>query len=442
MKCAAGVVLLGASLLWLGCAENEEQRSPAAVAPVGESIAVVPPFEGVDPGYGPEVQSLRLLRSIVVRSAPDQSAAPLGTVAQDTRVSWSRAARGDGCEGLWMEIDPRGWVCDQYLEPNFRPPRALELPKLREENVVPGTYGKVRGARTRAFRSPLDARRGVAGTTLADATMVRFLREVSIGRRRFWKTSTGQLVDARKILPRDPSQFSGVDLLAPRAPLLPFAFVHSPTDVTVWEESMRWIEVGKLPPRAVVPVMGRSKDGTSIRIARHRWVEAEKLRVATLVSPPPELGPNEKWIDVDLAEQVLVAYEGARPIFATLVSTGTRNPTPTGTWRIWIKFAERQMSGELNGRSYLVEDVPWIMFFHGDFALHAAYWHDKFGDRASNGCINLAPKDARFLYQWSAPEVSLGWSMAYATEDTPGTLIRVRNGPPDSNAIATAMGSR
>jgi hypothetical protein len=89
-----------------------------------------------------------------------------------------------------------------------------------------------------------------------------------------------------------------------------------------------------------------------------------------------------------------------------------------------------------------VATVPWTMFFEGDFALHTAYWHDRFGEPASHGCINLAPKDARALYAWTTPEVPTGWSMAHATQDTPGTWVRIRGQapePPSKRRKSTAV---
>jgi lipoprotein-anchoring transpeptidase ErfK/SrfK len=132
-------------------------------------------------------------------------------------------------------------------------------------------------------------------------------------------------------------------------------------------------------------------------------------------------------VDVDLHEQVLVAYEGAHPAYATLVSSGAAaHPTPEGLFRIWIKFAEVDMKGqEPTGRGYKVATVPWVMFFQGDFALHSAYWHDRFGSPASHGCVNLSPRDARFLYGWTRPDVPDGWSMAYASATQAGTLVRI-----------------
>ena len=69
-------------------------------------------------------------------------------------------------------------------------------------------------------------------------------------------------------------------------------------------------------------------------------------------------------------------------IAATLASTGLPWwQTPDGLFRVWLK----RRIGDMTGGSpdgdyyYLVEDVPWTMYFDGPIALHAAYWHDGFG---------------------------------------------------------------
>ena len=144
--------------------------------------------------------------------------------------------------------------------------------------------------------------------------------------------------------------------------------------------------------------------------------------------PPTGLAPDAAWIDVDLDEQTLVAYVGATPIYATLVSTGRRDgTTPVGVYRIRAKAATTRMTAEAGERSrYDVGAVPWALRFRSGLYVHAAYWHDGFGDRRSHGCINLAPRDARKLYDWTAPMVPAGWSeLEIAAAD--GTVLRVRD---------------
>src|SRR5688572_2825037 len=81
------------------------------------------------PLFGPEVKSLKVLKPIVVRFAPDVASKNIGTIAWNTRVGWKGAAAGPGC-GRWIEIEPRGWICDTYLEPSTKPPGGLVFPKL------------------------------------------------------------------------------------------------------------------------------------------------------------------------------------------------------------------------------------------------------------------------------------------------------------------------
>jgi len=33
--------------------------------------------------------------------------------------------------------------------------------------------------------------------------------------------------------------------------------------------------------------------------------------------------------------------------------------------------------------------------------IHGVYWHDKFGQKWSNGCVNVDPQQAEKLYKWA-----------------------------------------
>ena len=113
-----------------------------------------------------------------------------------------------------------------------------------------------------------------------------------------------------------------------------------------------------------------------------------------------------------------------------MVSTGRgRHPTPRGIRRIEAKHAATTMDDEDpvgDDPPYALEDVPWVQYFAGGVAFHAAFWHAAFGYRVSHGCVNLAPRDARFLYAWTALPVPPGWTARFATEREPGSVVRVR----------------
>ncbi|WP_244237608.1 L,D-transpeptidase family protein [Corallococcus llansteffanensis] len=408
--------------------DDGNEGEPTAVDPLATADAGMEPYAIP---YAPDAGSLRVRRSIAVRSEPRQDSPPLGTVAQDMRVTWKGAMRGPDCE-TWVQLEPRGWVCERYLEQNFREPRVRTLPRVEEGALTPGIYARVVGRRVRAYPSLALAKRRRQGVLLKGSVTVKLQGQVKVGRRTFWRTSDGQYFEARVLREHRPSDFSGLDAEALAALPMPFAWAQSRatprSDVVVrMAPDARADRETVLPPRTLVSVRELSPDGQWVRIAEDHWVARDDLHVAWSLGAPSIVEPGARWLDVDLEAQVLIAYEGDRPVYATLISSGSPGTdTPEGLFRIWVKFAEADMTGQMGKASYRVATVPWTMFFEGDFALHTAYWHDRFGEPVSHGCINLAPKDARVLYGWTTPEVPTGWSMAHALPEDPGTWVRIR----------------
>lgn len=118
---------------------------------------------------------------------------------------------------------------------------------------------------------------------------------------------------------------------------------------------------------------------------------------------PPGVGPSERWIDVNLSTQRLVAYEGDRAVFNTLVSSGTwLHPTVTGQFRVWLRYVAQTMDGRRLGYDYYLPNVPYVMYFYRDYALHGTYWHNNFGTPMSHGCVNLPTPAAEWIFNWSS----------------------------------------
>jgi lipoprotein-anchoring transpeptidase ErfK/SrfK len=164
------------------------------------------------------------------------------------------------------------------------------------------------------------------------------------------------------------------------------------------------------------------------------WMKAAEGIKTNPGAAPRDLAPNEKWIDVNIKNQTLVAYEGDKAVFATAVSTGKEDKddkekdhkTPTGTWRIREKHIAATMDGDVaTDGPYSIEDVPWIMYFNGSYALHGAFWHNNFGRMQSHGCVNLAPLDAKALFGWTEPRMPDGWHGVWSTPEKLGTRVVV-----------------
>jgi lipoprotein-anchoring transpeptidase ErfK/SrfK len=122
----------------------------------------------------------------------------------------------------------------------------------------------------------------------------------------------------------------------------------------------------------------------------------------TTVYLPLGLTLGEKWIDVDVTSQSLVAYEGNVPVFDSLVSTGTDlHPTVTGQFRIWLRLSSQDMDGYRLGYDYFLRNVPFVQYFYYDYSLHGTFWHNNFGNPMSHGCVNLPTPAAEWLFNWA-----------------------------------------
>jgi hypothetical protein len=128
--------------------------------------------------------------------------------------------------------------------------------------------------------------------------------------------------------------------------------------------------------------------------------------------------PRQTWLEVSVLGGWLLAFEGTKPVFATLISAGRGgipqegkntleiSATPLGTWPISGKLATVTL--EAPGE-YVHSDVPWTQNFQKPYAIHSAYWHDSWGNLASGGCINVSPIDGKWLFDFSEPKLPRGW---------------------------------
>lgn len=134
-----------------------------------------------------------------------------------------------------------------------------------------------------------------------------------------------------------------------------------------------------------------------------RWVRYDALALLTVRERPGGVEEEAYWVDVDLSQQTFAAYEGDRMVFAGLISSGLpRWPTRVGLNQVWSRHETTPMSGGVVGDDYYyIEDVPHTLYFDGETALHGAYWHDDFGRPKSHGCVNMPPRAAEWVFEWS-----------------------------------------
>lgn len=398
----------------------------------------------------------------------------------------------ENCTAGWYRVLSGGYVCGRHVTLNLKHPsvRLGVLPNI--DDILPYKYGWNRGHGTPLYRSvpskeemakyepylnqpakaegaettQAAAKSDAAGdkrawwepsetgaktqvkladlTVDADSLLARRLVKgffISIERtfpwagRHWHKTTEGLIAPAdRFVIVKSPT-FQGVEL-AGTDTTQPVGFVLASKarkyEITFVNDKPR-LKTGKPVPRyTAVRLTGeRQTIGGNVYLETTEgwWMKEKEGTYTEPGPPPPELQPGEKWIDVNLSRQTLVAFEGETPVFATLVSTGKRiktHETPPGIWRIKHKHISSRMSGDgvAPGEApYSIDDVPYVMFYEGSYALHGAFWHDAFGRVRSHGCTNLAPLDAKRLFFWTDPPLPEGWHGVYASEQTPGTWI-------------------
>jgi lipoprotein-anchoring transpeptidase ErfK/SrfK len=432
--------------------------------PTGETIASIAWRTWVYTDTGPKRTRFGYLRAgaVVPRRGPE--------------------IRNEGCAGGWYRINPRGFVCvglGATLDPTHpvvvaasdRPKRGAGLPYLYAMSKNPGPHfyfrlpdpaemtaveGPAWAARAAEWKAsvardglseligdvggPPDFLPRTAGLALTKpyGTEQGLHRSVQAGQsspdagfaigrvfeangRVFGLTTELDVIPLDRTRVVRPSTFHGTELGAGED--LPVAFVTKR-----W--ALRYIEVrpGVLAPAGTFDFRQAVKlTGKKVSYEGVTFYEGEggayvpvssALVLEKRTSFPSVAEGNRKWIDVSIRDQALVAYEGEKAVYATLVSTGLAGladpekapATVRGTFMIHTKHVSATMDGDEDvSDSYSLRDVPFVQYFHKGYALHAAYWHDEFGKLRSHGCINLAPIDAAWLFEWTDPPVPEGW---------------------------------
>ncbi|NUO51927.1 MAG: L,D-transpeptidase [Polyangiaceae bacterium] len=254
--------------------------------------------------------------------------------------------------------------------------------------------------------------------------------------RRFALTTDARLVPTSKLKPDRGSTFHGVDLK--KGWKLPVAFVKRDNAWTYDVSSTSWEKREKVARLEALQLTGRSNRVKGERVVETiagTWVREHDVAIAAKPSKLPSWAKTDKkWVDIGIQSQTLVLYEGSRAVFATAVSTGRDGlgdpqktlSTPTGTFEIREKHVTTTMDANEVDNKFELRDVPWVQYFKGGYAIHAAPWHDEYGKPRSHGCVNLSPIDARRVFMFTGPNLPKDWHGVNANKTTgDGTVIHI-----------------
>ena len=350
----------------------------------------------------------------------------LGAVVEGARVPVRGVIHAKSTRGcptrLWYVLDPFGYVCSKGARPSKDAPTTTSVLQVPDGERLPFHYVIVslkEGDSMPLWTTLDDAKAGAEperklehGDTVAIAKTVKIEgvpHYVSVEGKVFPVKGTYALVDI------SPWQGEVLD----DKTVFPFGWTTGDKVKVFADATRKGPAVATLARRTRVVIAEESGTGVKLmlRIGDNQWVRAADVNEVYKRDRPEGITAAPQWIDVDLGEQVLVAYEGDKPVYATLTSSGKAIATPRGNYPVWAKVSSISMKSQpYEDKSYFVNKVPWVLFFQAHNAIHGAYWHDRFGVTKSHGCVNVAPLDARHLFEWLSPPLPAGWT-GYRTPD-------------------------
>ncbi|WP_437625720.1 L,D-transpeptidase [Sorangium sp. So ce1151] len=454
----------------LGATMPAVAPDPSLAAPV----AAAPPVPAAgEPAVAAPPAPTRVYarsREVLIRAAPRPKSQWVGQLSLGGSVRLKSAAplRGSGDCPAFYAVEPRGYVCvdgeratldaaDPLLQT-----LAAHAPLV--DQPLPYRYGEslglkrlleVEGIATPEWPSGMHDLRHMQ---VRPRSSVAWTREVEAGGATWLWAADLTFVPKDKVKPYEGAAFQGVHLTSEvRLPIAFFRRKPRPkyrltegnqlekTDA-MWERLDRVELTGKSRQIGERTYLETRDDGSWVLerdavVVRPRKGRNPWGRPIRLDGGPPAAradGPRNTWVEIAALDGWLIAYEDDRPVFATLISAGRNgaeepertepfvppSTTPLGQHRITRKWVTKTLiTPHVDADDWIEAEVPWSQHFFSKYLLHAAYWHNNWGDGQSGGCVNLSPVDAKWLFHWTEPSVPEGWYAVQATRKDPTTRV-------------------
>ncbi len=433
-----------------GCANHDG----VALSKPDQQGSLEIPKLAMPPANGPKLAAIADLTAVVER--PARNAKQIGYLHAGSRVARATEPYSkEGCEKGWFPVRPAGFVCasgSATVDLSHPTLAAMAIQPLLDQ-ALPYTYARTTndtpllerdGSRESAVKEigKLKRRSGLAVVGSWTAALPGSAPE------RLALLTSGKFVRAADLEAATTPDFAGVELGEKQA--LPLAFVVK-RGVRDFKLDGEDAEQGRdLDVHQRLELTGKFRTAHREKFwatANGRWVRNRDVTTVQARSTFPEFAVDgQKWLDVSVVMGTLVAYEGKKPFFATLVSVG-RDPnaglaaeamngdapaSPTaafglGTFEVRAKHITLVGADPLGPReNFQVYDVPWAFELSSGRLGYGAYWHERFGVEHGPGAIQLAPADAARLFQWLTPSVPEGWHSASTLRGEPKTLVVIR----------------
>ncbi|MEW5854166.1 MAG: L,D-transpeptidase [Myxococcota bacterium] len=367
---------------------DSESFADLSEAAISDDAPEVPPTAACAPWPAPPFDAWVTVDTANIRREPRRGANVIGLLHRGDSIRVVDCEPECNAPAAWGLLEDAG---------------AIRLDTLQQAPVEDGFrraeqnyfHARVKTPWTRVYVLPTT--RSYVMARYRKGTMLALVDDDTV-RPGWWRHASGGYVRASQLTAPRPSALRGEE-----EPAGTLAFLKRTVVLPARGGALRRI----FPHHARVRALGLTRRGDVM--VEGGVLPRDAVALAFHRPRPESLRDDDAWVHVDLQEQVLTAYEGDRWVYATMIRTGRRSsPTKPGLFRVWAKIHHSTMSGG-GRRPYRVEEVPHILAFNREQALHGAFWHDGFGTPGSHGCINLSPHDARWIFEWAPPRMPAGW---------------------------------
>lgn len=428
-----GIAVSGACFL-AGC---DESPSLSKDAPRKNADPLPTPDLGPVEANGKKLGALSDITPVY--SAASKKAPVFGYLHAGARVPRSEEAHeNEHCTQGWYAVAPRGYVCtEKSATTDLEHPTLIAMslqPTL--EKPLPYVYARTRKVTALFEKSNIKGvqlRGRLAKNTVMAIVGSWTAPDESKEPQRLGLKMDGTFVRADDLEASPGSEFFGIELA--KASDLPVAFVVR-RGVRAWNiEDGTPRKTDELARHTKLDLTGRfqtiegkkfwaTEDG---RYVRHRDVIAIRRRHQF----PDFASENQKWLDISIVTGSLIAYEGQKPVFTTLVSVGrdrlgdpeTSASTERGTFRVVEKHITRRLN-ESDDAS--LHDAPWALKLDNGQWLHASPRHNRFGIEHTDGSVEVSPSDGERLFHWATPDIPEGWHGLTIEASASTTIVHIR----------------